>query len=174
MTFPGRWWHEPDAQDGEDDLLSHRCIHVHPPSRFSRTLLIALRCFANNYFTAFRLTWVSLFFEIAAGIGGIVGYMVRLFVGSILDTLTGDFSCNHPRFCHINTQKTDSSLILAFGLENFVDLLSSLVVLWRFYCPHGFDEAKLAQLKKRELRADVSPRMSRSNVESPLSFLYCI
>ena len=53
-------------------------------------------------------------------------------------------------------QKTESSLILAFGLENFVDLLSSLVVLWRFYCPHGCDEVKLANLKKREERANVS------------------
>ena len=56
----------------------------------------------------------------------------------------------------VRHQKTDSTLILAFGLENFVDFVSSLVVLWRFYCPHGCDEAKLAKLKKREERASVS------------------
>lgn len=53
-------------------------------------------------------------------------------------------------------QKTESTLILAFGLENFVDFVSSMVVLWRFYCPHGCDEAKLAKLKKREERASVA------------------
>ena len=42
MAFPGRWWHEPDAQDGEDD----GAISV---DVFPRTLLIALRCFANKY-----------------------------------------------------------------------------------------------------------------------------
>merc|ERR1712194_384012 len=52
--------------------------------------------------------------------------------------------------------KTESTLILAFGLENFVDFVSSMVVLWRFYCPHGCDEAKLAKLKKREERASVA------------------
>ena len=56
-------------------------------------------------------------------------------------------------------QKTDSTLILAFGLENFVDFTSSVIVLWRFYCPHGCDEAKMAKLKKREERASVAISM---------------
>jgi divalent metal cation (Fe/Co/Zn/Cd) transporter len=56
-------------------------------------------------------------------------------------------------------QKTDSTLILAFGLENVVDFTSSAIVLWRFYCPHGCDEAKMAKLKKREERASVAISM---------------
>ena len=34
--------------------------------------------------------------------------------------------------------------------------MSSLVVLWRFYCPHGCDEALLAKLSKREERASLA------------------
>lgn len=91
MTFPGRWWHQPEPQD------------------------------------AFWLSWVSLVCTIIAAIGGVVGFA-----------------------------KTESTLIFAFGLENFVDFISSAVVLWRFYCPHGCDEAKLAKLQKREERASVA------------------
>lgn len=91
MAFPGRWWHEPKAQD------------------------------------AFWLSWVSLMCTLIAGIGGMVGF-----------------------------SKTESTLILAFGLENFVDFFSSVVVLWRFYCPHGADEAQLAKLNKREERASLA------------------
>ena len=40
-----------------------------------------------------------------------------------------------------------------------MDFISSLVVLWRFYCPHGCDEAKLAKLQKREERASVAISM---------------
>jgi divalent metal cation (Fe/Co/Zn/Cd) transporter len=56
-------------------------------------------------------------------------------------------------------QQTDSTLILAFGLENFVDFTSSVIVLWRFYCPHGCDEAQAAKLKQREERASVAISM---------------
>lgn len=91
MAFPGRWWHQPEAQD------------------------------------AFWLSWVSLFCTIIAAIGGVVGY-----------------------------SKTESTLILAFGLENVVDFVSSVVVLWRFYCPNGCDEAYLAKLQKREERASLA------------------
>mmetsp|Transcript_39255 Transcript_39255/g.83827 ORF Transcript_39255/g.83827 Transcript_39255/m.83827 type:complete len:262 (-) Transcript_39255:121-906(-) len=91
MTFPGRWWHQPDARD------------------------------------AFWLSCVSLACTIVAAIGGLVGF-----------------------------SKTDSTLILTFGLENFVDFISSAVVLWRFYCPHGCDESMLAVLQKREERASVA------------------
>ena len=45
---------------------------------------------------------------------------------------------------------------MAYGLENFVDFISSLVVLWRFYCPHEPDAALLASLQKREERASVA------------------
>eukprot|EP00975_Prorocentrum_lima_P007824 1677219-Prorocentrum_lima.AAC.1 len=65
MSFPGRWWHQPDARD------------------------------------AFWMSMVSLVLTIIAAIGGIVGYF-----------------------------KADSTLILAFGLENVVDFISSAVVLW--------------------------------------------
>lgn len=91
MTFPGRWWHKPEAQD------------------------------------AFWLSWISLVCTTIAAIGGLVGF-----------------------------SKTESTLILAFGLENVVDFISSAVVLWRFYCPHGGNEAKMAELEKREERASLA------------------
>ena len=47
---------------------------------------------------------------------------------------------------------TSSTLVLSYGLENIVDLISSLVVLWRFYNP-GDTEARKLLLKKREKRA---------------------
>eukprot|EP00804_Cyclotella_cryptica_P011845 CCRYP_015366-RA/>CCRYP_015366-RA protein AED:0.33 eAED:0.33 QI:222/1/0.8/1/0.5/0.4/5/1668/275 len=95
MAFPGRWWHEPNAQD------------------------------------AFWMSWVSLLFTVIAAFGGLIGF-----------------------------KKTDSTLILAFGLENLVDFTSSVIVLWRFYCPHGCDdEAQMTKLKKREERASVAISM---------------
>lgn len=76
------------------------------------------------------MSWVSLIVTTIAAIVGIVGYV-----------------------------KTESTLILAYGLENLVDFLSSAVVLWRFYCPRGVDEEKLAKLQKREERASVAISM---------------
>lgn len=87
--------------------------------------------FARCVPTAFRLTWVSLLFEVAAATGGIIGFI-----------------------------QTESSLILAFALENIVDLLSSSVVLWRFYAPSGSDDAQLAKLQAREERANVSTHIN--------------
>ncbi|KAL7478491.1 hypothetical protein ACHAW6_004252 [Cyclotella cf. meneghiniana] len=94
MAFPGRWWHEPDAQD------------------------------------AFWMSWVSLLFTAVAAIGGLIGF-----------------------------KKTDSTLILTFGLENLVDFASSVIVLWRFYCPRGCDDAQTEKLKQREERASVAISM---------------
>lgn len=55
-------------------------------------------------------------------------------------------------------QVTGSSLILCYGLENLVDFLSSMVVMWRFYCPggHGKDPTREALLMKREKRASMA------------------
>lgn len=47
---------------------------------------------------------------------------------------------------------TGSSLVLCWGLENLVDLLSSMVVLWRFFAP-GDTPERIILLKKREKRA---------------------
>jgi divalent metal cation (Fe/Co/Zn/Cd) transporter len=49
-----------------------------------------------------------------------------------------------------------SSLVLCFGLENLVDTFSSLIVLWRFYCPNGIDAEREVVLKKREKRASIA------------------
>lgn len=76
---------------------------------------------------AFWLSWISLICTAISGVGGITGY-----------TMSG------------------SPLILAYGLENCVDFLSSVVVLWRFYCPSGLSEEKLASLRKREERASAA------------------
>jgi len=50
---------------------------------------------------------------------------------------------------------TGSSLVLCWGLENLVDLFSSLVVLWRFFNP-GDTHERVLLLKKREKRASVA------------------
>jgi len=50
----------------------------------------------------------------------------------------------------------DSAAMLGFGLENMVDLMSSMVVVWRFYV--GGDSAPpelVAKLDRREKRASV-------------------
>lgn len=51
---------------------------------------------------------------------------------------------------------TGSSLMLSYGLENAVDLVSDLVVLWRFYCPGDVDDATQRKLERREERAGVA------------------
>ena len=47
---------------------------------------------------------------------------------------------------------THSSATLGYSLENLVDLVSSLIVLWRFY---GGDTANKEELQKREKRASI-------------------
>lgn len=51
---------------------------------------------------------------------------------------------------------TGSALCLVFGLENFVDFLSSVVVLWRFYAPGSMTKERETILKRRELRASMA------------------
>ena len=72
---------------------------------------------------AFRLSVTSVIITLIAAVAGLLAYV-----------------------------PTSSTLVLSWGLENVVDLLSSLVVLWRFYNP-GDTEARNALLKKREKRA---------------------
>lgn len=50
---------------------------------------------------------------------------------------------------------SESSLMLCYGVENCLDLMSSSVVLWRFYKP-GKSEERIAMLNKREKRASVA------------------
>lgn len=45
---------------------------------------------------------------------------------------------------------------MAYGLGNVVDLLSSIVVLWRFYCPGELTHEKEKLLQKREERASMA------------------
>eukprot|EP00944_MAST-04C_sp_MAST-4C-sp1_P011346 g11346.t1 len=47
---------------------------------------------------------------------------------------------------------THSSATLGYSLENLIDLISSLVVLWRFY---GGDSVSSEELEKREKRASI-------------------
>lgn len=54
-----------------------------------------------------------------------------------------------------HTQKTGSSLCLTFSLENFVDFLSSVAVLWRFFAPASLDENVEEKLHRREKRASM-------------------
>lgn len=76
---------------------------------------------------AYYLSWISVIITLLAGSGGVTIY-----------TLNG------------------SSLMLAYGVENFVDFLSSSVVLWRFYCPGDPDEATEKRLARREKRASIA------------------
>mmetsp|Transcript_58901 Transcript_58901/g.65988 ORF Transcript_58901/g.65988 Transcript_58901/m.65988 type:complete len:281 (-) Transcript_58901:1588-2430(-) len=76
---------------------------------------------------AFILSWVSTLITIVFAIIGIVYY-----------NLVG------------------SALCLVFGLENCVDFLSSVVVLWRFYAPGKVTKEREKILKRRELRASMA------------------
>eukprot|EP00545_Synedropsis_sp_CCMP1620_P006085 CAMPEP_0119014310 /NCGR_PEP_ID=MMETSP1176-20130426/9491_1 /TAXON_ID=265551 /ORGANISM="Synedropsis recta cf, Strain CCMP1620" /LENGTH=254 /DNA_ID=CAMNT_0006967465 /DNA_START=52 /DNA_END=816 /DNA_ORIENTATION=+ len=51
---------------------------------------------------------------------------------------------------------TGSSLILCYGLENCVDLFSSVIVLWRFYVPDELTDGVEEKLAKREKRASIA------------------
>jgi divalent metal cation (Fe/Co/Zn/Cd) transporter len=45
--------------------------------------------------------------------------------------------------------------MLCYGVENCVDFLSSVVVLWRFYCPNSDPELE-KRLARREKRASIA------------------
>jgi len=47
-------------------------------------------------------------------------------------------------------------MCLVFGLENLVDFLSSVVVLWRFWASGKMTKAREKSLKRRELRASMA------------------
>lgn len=64
---------------------------------------------------AFVLSWISLLITLVAAIVGLVAYRVL-----------------------------DSSLVLVYGLENVVDFMSSVIVLWRFYSPSGSGDIEFA------------------------------
>jgi hypothetical protein len=53
-------------------------------------------------------------------------------------------------------QETGNSLCLTFALESFVDFLSSVAVLWRFFAPFAVDAAVEEKLDGREQRASMS------------------
>lgn len=100
---------------------------------------------------AYRLSWASLGITLVAAFCGIVLWMV---------SKRGRYSNAFILLCLFLTivlnQRLDLSLALVFGLENCVDFFSSAVVLWRFYAPHQLDEALVAKLKGREVRASVA------------------
>lgn len=79
-------------------------------------------------YNAFILSTISLLVTVAAFVFGIVGFM-----------------------------SMQSSLLLCYAFENLVDLISSAIVLWRFYMPVGSmdSEALNALLEEREQRASV-------------------
>ena len=47
-------------------------------------------------------------------------------------------------------------MCLVYGLENCVDFLSSVVVLWRFFAPSKIDDAVEEKLRRREKRASIA------------------
>lgn len=76
---------------------------------------------------AFILAWASVVLTLAAAIIGIDFYY-----------------------------KYDSTLCLVYGLENCVDLMSSIVVVWRFYAPGDMTKEREELLAKREKRASMA------------------
>lgn len=76
---------------------------------------------------AYMLSWFSVVVTLAATIAGVILYM-----------------------------NTGSSLCLVFGVENSVDFISSVIVLWRFFVPHGLTEAVEKKLIHREERASMA------------------
>jgi len=52
-------------------------------------------------------------------------------------------------------QTKGSSLCLVYGLENFVDVLSSTIVLWRFFAPSSMTAELERKLAGREQRASI-------------------
>jgi divalent metal cation (Fe/Co/Zn/Cd) transporter len=76
---------------------------------------------------AFVLAWVGILIEVAAAVTGLVIFA-----------------------------STGSALILCYGLENCVDFLASVVVLWRFYCPHALTAEVEEKLRHREKRASIA------------------
>lgn len=55
-----------------------------------------------------------------------------------------------------NQQSVGSAMCLVFGLENFVDFLSSIVVLWRFWASGTMTKERENRLKRRDLRASMA------------------
>merc|ERR1712176_1043561 len=49
-----------------------------------------------------------------------------------------------------------STLCLVFGLENSVDFVSSVIVLWRFFVPSDLTEKVEKKLERREERASIA------------------
>jgi Co/Zn/Cd efflux system component len=113
--------------EGVGTTLCHKCSHKENKDNKNNMPFPGRWWHEPDAKDAFWMSWVSLALTIVAAIGGIVGYV-----------------------------KTESTLILAFGLENVVDFISSAVVLWRFYCPHGVDPAELEKLQQREERASLA------------------
>ncbi|VEU43615.1 unnamed protein product [Pseudo-nitzschia multistriata] len=77
--------------------------------------------------SAYVLSWVSTIVTAVFAIAGIVLYIA-----------TGSVMC------------------LVFGLENCVDLMSSVVVLWRFWASGSLTKEREKALKRRELRASMA------------------
>jgi len=61
-----------------------------------------------------------------------------------------------PTLRNATQQSTGSSLCLVYGLENCVDFLSSVVVLWRFFAPSKLDATVEEKLHRREKRASMA------------------
>lgn len=76
---------------------------------------------------AYYLSWISTILTVVFAVIGIVYY-----------------------------ESTGSVMCLVFGLENIVDCLSSVVVLWRFWASGTMTWEKEKALKRRELRASMA------------------
>lgn len=76
---------------------------------------------------AFVLSWISTIVTIVFAVIGVVYYIT-----------------------------TGSAMCLVFGLENFVDFLSSVVVLWRFWASGKMTKEREKILKRRDLRASMA------------------
>ena len=87
-------------------------------------------------------------------IAGIILYVVR-FLGILLWTAT-ELASSAVLVFSTCFQATGSALCLVFGVDNSVDFLTSVIVLWRFFVSGELTEALEKKLQKREERASVA------------------
>jgi divalent metal cation (Fe/Co/Zn/Cd) transporter len=102
---------------------------------------------------AYVLSWFSVVITALCCIAGILLYVVRIW-SMVLFSLARELASSTVYY--IMFQETGSALCLVFGVDNSVDFLTSVIVLWRFFVTGELTEAVEKKLQKREERASVA------------------
>jgi hypothetical protein len=110
----------------------------------------------------FILSWVGVVLESCAAATGLILFMVRIVVAVKNTVRRSIVGVSHHHHLALTLQSSllyqisGSALCLVFALENCIDFLSSVVVLWRFYCPGEMTKEREELLQKRETRANMA------------------